>query len=211
MLNCPGSCVLSLCYSGSGPPCWATFLLYVFTAHPLSVSDFPWQAALLCCYPPHPVQGYLSLHNRLILRGAILLLESVFPYWVVPLENLLIMLGLDAPCLIYTTLRDSLFIFLGSNTPCGATKALLPSTEGAYMVLPHNDFGAELFRRQREGALPFLLKDSFTWFGTIAVFLLVHYKCHSLVFLLLLFPVKGQLLFLLYFPIPDVSFFCSWF
>ena len=68
-----------------------------------------------------------SLHNRLILSGAILL------GFYLPILSCTPKGSSDNLCLFYPILRDSLFIFFGSNTSSGATKALLPFT----IVLPH--------------------------------------------------------------------------
>lgn len=129
--------VCSLCTAQAPVPRVRPSSSRMFSRLTCSVSDFPLQAALLCCSPSYPGRHCLALHSTLILRGAVLLLGSVFPRWGGALKKALIMSRSESPCLFYPTLRDSLFIFLGSNTPCRATKALLPSTLGVYMILPH--------------------------------------------------------------------------
>lgn len=104
-------------HAGSPSPCMSSLLT-------LLDLWFPMQAPPLCCYPSHLVQAH---------HYAILLLGFYLPILSCPPRGCSDHLGSDTPCLFYPNLRDSLFIFLGSNNPCGATKAFLPST----IVFPH--------------------------------------------------------------------------
>lgn len=92
-----------------------------------STCSIPMPACSSVLLPSSPCSGS-SLHNRLMLRGVILLLGFYLPILSCTPKGCS-----DNLCLFYPILRDSLFIFFGSNTSCAATKTLLPFS----IVLPH--------------------------------------------------------------------------
>lgn len=83
-------------HAGPPPPCMSTLLTLLGLWIPMPG----------CWHHPHPFQA-LSLHNRLILSGDILLIleGSIFPHWLVPPEDALITLfriGYSIPIFTYT-------------------------------------------------------------------------------------------------------------